>query len=141
MIRLPSGALLVGLIAGVATADDMPKGGGVVGTMRVQVEGDRLLVVTKSEGVRKLTVTDRNGGEEKERVIEVKTTSTSTEARELKHLRISGTDDKDIPLADFKERFKAEGYVVWLESPLDPTWKAKFRNDTGPMPAGSCRCP
>lgn len=115
--------------AGVATADDLPKGGGHATTARVKVEGDRLVSIERSQVVRKLVVTDRNGGEEKERVIDVTTTYTSTVSRELKNLRLTDVDDKDIPLADIKTRFKDEGYVVWLRSPLDASWKKKFRAD------------
>lgn len=113
--------------AGLVRADDPPKGGGHLVTQYVTVEGDTVVNVTTSRQVKKMELSGRGGGEPK--VVDVVVEFPYTRTRHLKDLRVTGPDDKDIPPAEFKERFKDGGWVVLLEVPLDPGWKAKFRKD------------
>lgn len=113
-------------IAAPCWAEDLPKGGGTVQMLVAKVDGDKLVTSTGNQIQRSVTVTD--GGTTK--VITVTETITTSTARELKFLKATGTDDKEVPAAEFKDRLKGGGLVVFLTAPLDATWKAKFRKGT-----------
>ncbi len=104
-------------------ADDPPKGGGTVQMLIAKVEGDKLVTSTSTQVQRAVTVTDKDGS----KAITVTETNTTSTARELKNLRVTDIEDKEVPAADFKDRLKDGGLVVFLTAPLDPTWKAKMK--------------
>lgn len=107
-------------------ADDPPKGGGTVQMLLAKIDGDKLVTSTSSTTTRPVTVTDKDGT----KTITVTETTTTSVARELKNLRATGPDDKELAAADFKEKLKSGGLVVFCTTPLDPTWKAKFKPGT-----------
>lgn len=107
-------------------ADDPPKGGGAVQMLIAKIDGDKLVTTTTTQVPRAVTITDKDGT----KTITVNETNTVSTARDLKYLKATGTDDKEIPAADFKEKLKNGGLVVFLNTPLDPTWKAKFKPGT-----------
>lgn len=113
-----------------AAADDPPKGGGNVQMLIAKVDGDKLVTSATTTLSRSVAVTEKDGGELKPKLITVTETTVTSTARELKYLKASGPDDKEIPAADFKEKMKDGGLVVFCTSPLDPTWKAKFKKGT-----------
>jgi hypothetical protein len=117
---LPLPALL--LIAAPLLADDPPKGGGTVQMLLAKVEGDKLVTSSTSQSPRTIAVGDKT--------ITVTETTTTSTARELKYLKATGIDDKEVTTAEVKERLKDTGPVVFLNAPLDPTWKAKFKKGT-----------
>ena len=117
---LPLPALL--LIAAPLLADDPPKGGGTVQMLLAKVEGDKLVTSSTSQSLRAIAVGDKT--------ITVTETTTTSTARELKYLKATGIDDKEVPTAEVKERLKDTSPVVFLNAPLDPTWKAKFKKGT-----------
>lgn len=114
------------VLAAPVPADDPPKGGGTVQMLIAKVEGDKLVTSTTSQIQRAVTVTDKDGA----KTITITETNTTSTARELKYLRATDVDDKEVPAADFKDRLKDGGLVVFLNSPLDPTWKAKMKKGT-----------
>jgi hypothetical protein len=114
------------LVAAPVWADDLPKGGGTVQMMVAKIDGDKLVTSTSSQIPKSVTVTD--GGTSK--VIAVTETITTSTARELRYRRATGTDEKGVPAAEFKDRLKDGGLVVFLNAPLDATWKAKFKKGT-----------
>lgn len=117
----------VGLSAALSfAADDPPKGGGTVQMMIARIDGDKLVTTTSSTTTRSVTVTDKDGT----KTIPVTETTTTSVARELKNLRATGPDDKEIAAAEFKDKLKDGGLVVFCATPLDPTWKAKFKPGT-----------
>ena len=118
------------LLAPAVAADDPPKGGGTVQMLLVKIDGDKLVSTTSSQLNRSVTVMEKDGSELKPKTVTVTETISTTTARELKYLKATDTDDKEIPAADFKDKLKGGGQVVWLNSPLDPTWKAKFKKGT-----------
>ena len=121
---------LAALAAPLSAADDPPKGGGTVQFLIAKVEGDKLVTTTSSQFPRAVSVSEKDGSETKTKTMTVTETTTTSTARELKYLKATGTDDKEIPAADFKDRLKDGGLVVFLNTPLDPTWKAKFKSGT-----------
>lgn len=127
-------ALLVTVILGGCTAipaaDPPAIVGGNVSMMRAKVEGDNLVITGSDENPSKLLLVDRSGGEPKEKLVEAKEIRTTRGATPLKFIRVTDTDDKEIPQEQFKERFKEEGWVAWPEAALAPEWKAKFRKGT-----------
>lgn len=114
--------LAAALIATPAFADDPPKGGGAVQMLLAKVEGDRLVTSSSNQIQRAVVVGDKT--------ITVTETVTTSTGRELKFLKATGVDDKEVPAADLKERLKDTSPVVFLSAPLDPTWKAKFKKGT-----------
>lgn len=116
----------VALLSVPLFADDPPKGGGTVQMLIAKVEGDKLITSTSSQMQRVVPVNDPNGA----KTITVTETVTTNTARELKYLRATNIEDKEIPAAEFKDRLKDGGLVVFLNAPLDPTWKAKFKKGT-----------
>jgi hypothetical protein len=110
------------LTAAPLPADDPPKGGGTVQMLLGKVEGDKLVTSSVSQIPRAVAVGDK--------MITVNETVTTSTARELKYLKATGIDDKEISAADLKERLKDTAPVVFLNSPLDATWKAKFKKNT-----------
>jgi hypothetical protein len=114
------------LVAAPVWADDLPKGGGTVQMMVAKIDGDKLVTSTSTAVPKTVSVTD--GGTSK--VFNVTETVTTSTARELKYLKATGTDDKEVPAAEFKDRLKDGGLVVFLNAPLDATWKAKFKKGT-----------
>lgn len=114
------------LLAAPVWADDLPKGGGTVQMMIAKIDGDKLVTSTSTAVPKTVSVTD--GGTSK--VFNVTETVTTSTARELKYLKATGTDDKEVPAAEFKDRLKDGGLVVFLNAPLDATWKAKFKKGT-----------
>ncbi len=107
-------------------ADDPPKGGGTVQMLIAKIDGDALVTSSSVQQQRAVSVTDKDGT----KTITVTETITTSTARELKFLKATGPDDKEVPAADLKERLKDGGLVVFLNAPLDPTWKAKFKKGT-----------
>jgi hypothetical protein len=114
------------LFAAPVMAEDLPKGGGTVQMLIAKVDGDNLVTSTSTQMQRTVSVT--SGGETK--AFNVTETVTTSTARQLKYLKATGTDDKEVPAAEFKDRLKDGGLVVFLNAPLDPTWKAKFKKGT-----------
>lgn len=119
-------AAAVLLFAAPAGADDPPKGGGTVQMLLAKIEGDSLVTSSSVQRPVAVSVTDKDGT----KTITVTETITTSTSRELKYLKATGPDDKEIPAADLKERLKGGGLVVFLNAPLDPTWKAKFKKGT-----------
>mgnify|MGYP000926765699 CR=1 FL=1 len=116
----------VALLALPVLADDPPKGGGTVQMLIAKVEGDQLVTSTTSQFPRTVTVAGKDGPT----TITVTETNTTSIARELKFLKFTDAEDKEVTSADAKERLKGGGLVVFLTSPLDPTWKAKMKKGT-----------
>lgn len=127
-MRLLLAAITAGVALAPALADDLPKGGGTIQMLIAKVEGDKLVTSTSSETPRTVTVTSKDGSETK--TITVTETTTTTVARDLKYLRASGPDGKEVPAAEWKDRLKGGGLVVFLTGSLDPSWKAKFKKGT-----------
>lgn len=125
-MRTLSSLAAVALFALPAVADDPPKGGGTVQMLIAKVEGDKLVTSTTSQVQRAVTVTDKDGA----KTITITETNTTSTARDLKYLKATDVDDKEVSAADFKDRLKDGGLVVFLNSPLDPTWKAKMKKGT-----------
>ncbi len=121
---LAAAAVLLALPA--LAADDPPKGGGTVQMLIAKVDGDNLVTTSSSTLPRSVTVKD---GDQQKTITVTETNSTST-GRPLKNIRATDTEDKEIPAADFKDKMKSGGLVVWMNSPLDATWKAKFKRGT-----------
>jgi hypothetical protein len=119
-------AAVLALFAAPAFADDPPKGGGLVQMLLAKVEGDALVTSSSVQQPRAVTVTDKDGT----KTITVTETITTSTSRELKFLKATGPDDKEVPPADLKERLRGGGLVVFLNAPLDPSWKAKFKKGT-----------
>lgn len=121
-------ALLVSAVAFVmpVVADEPPKGGGTVQMLIAKIEGDKLVTSNTSQQQRMVTVQEKEGP----KAITITETITTSTARELKYLKATGTDDKEVPVGEFKDRLKDGGLVVFLNAPLDPTWKAKFKKGT-----------
>lgn len=118
---------VVGLTATLSfAADDPPKGGGTVQMLIAKIDGDKLVTSTSSTVTRSVTVSDKDGT----KTIPVTETTTTSTARELKNLRATGPDDKEVAAADLKDKLKDGGLVVFCTTPLDPTWKAKFKPNT-----------
>ncbi len=111
------------LCAAPVFAADPPKGGGTVQMLIAKVEGDKLVTSTSTQIQRAVTVTDKDGA----KAITVTETNTTSTARDLKNLRVTDLEDKEVSAADFKDRMKDGGLVVFLNAPLDPTWKAKMK--------------
>lgn len=116
----------VTLMSAPLLADDPPKGGGTVQMLIAKIEGDKLITSTSSQMQRSVAVNDPNGA----KTITVTETVTTSTARDLKYLKATNIEDKEIPAAEFKDRLKDGGLVVFLNAPLDPTWKAKFKKGT-----------
>lgn len=119
-------AVIALFAAPAPAADDPPKGGGMVQMLIAKIDGDTLVTSTSVQQQRSVAVTDKDGT----KTITVTETITTSTARELKFLKATDQDDKEIPAADLKERLKGGGLVVFLNTPLDPTWKAKFKRGT-----------
>lgn len=113
-------------IGGMALAD-APKPGGQVQMMIAKIDGDKFVTSTTSEQMRTVTVTDADGVTKTLQVKELVTTTTTTE---LKILKATNTDGKEIPTADLKSRLKDGGPVVFLGGPLDAEWRKKFKGST-----------
>lgn len=124
-MRLTIAVLAAGvLLAPAFAADDPPKGGGAAQMLLAKIDGD-LLVTTTTNPPLPRTIAVADG-----KTITVTETITTSTARELKYLRFSGPDDKEVPLADAKDRLKSRPDVVFTVTPLDPSWKAKFKAGT-----------
>lgn len=124
---VPAIALLV-LAALVARADDPPKSGGQVQMLLAKIDGDKLVTTSTSQLTRSVTVRERGGDGMK--TIQVTETNTTTLSRELKLLRATDTNDKDISTDDLKAKLKETTPVVFLTTPLDLDWKKKFKSGT-----------
>ncbi len=122
-MRLLFSAAVALLSACAVRADDPPKGGGTVQMLIAKVEGDKLVTSTTSQVQRQVTVTDKEGA----KTITITETNVTSTARDLKYLKATDIDDKEVSAADFKDRLKDGGLVVFLNTPLDPTWKAKMK--------------
>ncbi|MCU0703461.1 MAG: hypothetical protein MUF18_05735 [Fimbriiglobus sp.] len=114
--------LLAVLLAFPVVAADPPKGGGSVQMIVAKIEGERFMTSTTVSQPRVVPTGDRS--------ITVTETTTTTVARELKYLKATDPDDKEIPADELKSRLKEPSPVVFLNTPLDPTWKAKFKRGT-----------
>jgi len=125
MSRSLAALLAVALVTPV-WADDPPKGGGTVQMLIAKVEGDKLVTSTSNPVTRSVTVSDKEGP----KAITVTEMIITSTARDLKYLKATGIDDKEVPTAEVKDRLKDGGLVVFLNSPLDATWKAKFKKGT-----------
>lgn len=125
MARLLFAAVAL-VAAPLFAADDPPKGGGTVQMLIAKIDGDKLVTSVSTQQQRAVTVNDPAGP----KTITVTETVTTSTARELKFLKATGTDDKEVPAADFKSQLKDGGLVVFLNAPLDATWKAKFKKGT-----------
>ena len=115
------------LLAGGLAPADPPKPGGQVQMMIAKIDGDKFVTSTTNEHTRGVTVTDADGGT---KTIQVKEMVTTTTARELKVLKATNTDGKEIPAGDLKSRLKDGGLVVFLSGPLDAEWRKKFKGNT-----------
>lgn len=124
-MRLTIAVLAAGvLLAPAFAADDPPKGGGTAQMLLAKIDGDQLVTTSSNPPLaRTLVVADG-------KTITVTETTTTSTTRELKYLRFSGPDDKEVPLADAKDRLKSRPDVVFTATPLDPSWKAKFKAGT-----------
>jgi hypothetical protein len=118
--------LAVLLLAAPLVAADPPKGGGTVQMLIARIDGDKLVTSATTQIPRAVAVSDPAGPKS----ITVTETVTTSTARELKYLKATGTDDKEVPAAEFKAQLKDGGLVVFLTAPLDPSWKAKFKKGT-----------
>jgi hypothetical protein len=107
-----------------APAAEPSKGGGSVQMLLAKIEGDKLTTTTTTPITRTVVATDKDGGT---RTIQVKETTTTVTARDLKALRFSGPDGKEIPADDVKAKLRDGGPVVFLSGPLDADWRTKFK--------------
>ncbi len=118
-------ALLAVVFALPALAADPPKPGGVVQMLVARIDGDKLTSSTSSTIQKAVTVTDKDGNP---KTIQVTETITTTTARELKTLKATDTDDKEVSAADLKARLKDGGLVVFLDGPLPAEWRKRFKS-------------
>jgi hypothetical protein len=118
-------ACLAALIALPAFAADPPKPGGQVQMLVARIDGDKLLSSTSQAIQKTVNVTDKDGNPKAVQVTEVVTT---TVARELKTLKASDTDGKEVAAADLKSRLKDGGLVVFLDGPLPDEWRKRFKS-------------
>jgi hypothetical protein len=90
-----------------------------------KIDGDKLTSTAVNTVTRTVVVTDQDGGT---KTIPVTETHTTTTARDLKMLRATDADGKEIPAADLKARLKDGGLVAFLSGPLDADWRKKFKS-------------
>ena len=125
---LPFLALAVG---GFACADDeLPKGGGNIQMVLAKIEGDQFIVTTETKQTRRVIVAEKDGDEIKTKTIDVTETISNSVSRDLKNLKATGPDDKEMTVEEFKAHFKGGSTGVFLTAPLDPSWKKKFKRGT-----------
>lgn len=113
------------LTFGGVWAADPPKPGGTVQMLVAKVEGDRLVSSTSSQQSRTVSVTDKDGNP---KTVQVMETVTTTTARELKLLKATDADEKEVSAADLKARLKDGGLVVFLDGPLPAEWRKRFKS-------------
>ena len=118
-------AFLAALFAWPAVAADPPKPGGTVQMLVARIDGDKLVSSTSSPQTRTVSVTDKDGNP---KTIQVLETVTITTARELKLLKATDVDDKEVSAADLKARLKDGGLVVFLDGPLPAEWRKRFKS-------------
>ena len=124
MFRSALLAVAAGLIAVPLTAAEPSKGGGAVQMLIAKVDGDKLTTTATNTYTRSVIVTDADGGT---KTIQVKEETSTTTARELKALRFTGSDGKEIPADEVRAKLKDGGPVVFLSAPLDADWRKKFK--------------
>ena len=122
--------LALAFASGAYAEDELPKGGGSVQMVLAKIEGEQFIVTTETKQTRKVVVAEKDGDEIKTKTIDVTETISNSVARDLKVLKASGPDDKPLTLDEFKAHFKGGGTGVFLTSPLDPSWKKKFKRGT-----------
>lgn len=121
-------AVAVALGGGLAgSAAEPSRGGGQIQMLIARVDGDKLTTSDVRTQTRPVTVTDKDGGTKSVQVTE---TVTTTVGRDLKMLRASGPDGKEISAADLKSKLGDGGPVVLLTGPLDADWRKKFKAGT-----------
>jgi hypothetical protein len=109
----------------LASAAEPTKPSGRIEMLIATIDGDKLTSTAVSPVTKSVTFIDKDGNT---KAISVTETITTTTARELKFLKATDTDGKEIPVADLKTRLKNGGLVVFLTGPLDPDWRKKFKS-------------
>lgn len=121
---MPRAVFLAALFALPAVAADPPKPGGTVQMLVARIDGDKLVSSTSAQVPRTIHLTDKDGNP---KTIQVLETVTTTTAREIKNLKATDTDGKEVSAADLKTRLKDGGPVVFLDAPLPVEWRKRFK--------------
>jgi hypothetical protein len=118
-------AVLLAAVFALPAAADPPKPGGVVQMLVAKIDGDKLVSSTSAQSPRTVNATDKDGNP---KTIQVMETVTITTARELKLLKATDADGKEVSASDLKARLKDGGLVVFLDGPLPAEWRKRFKS-------------
>lgn len=100
--------------------------GGPFSMMLAKIEGDKLLSQTSSTISKNVLVAATDGTTKS---LLVKEEITTTTARDLKLIRATSNDDKEIAPADLAKMLRDTSPVFFLHKPLSAELKAKFKQN------------
>jgi hypothetical protein len=115
---------LILLLAVTTLCHSADMDGGPFSMLLVKIDGEKLVSQTTTTITKNVVVAGPDGTTKN---IPVKEDLTTTTSRDLKLIRATGNDDKDIATADLAKMLKDTTPVFFLQKPMSADLKAKFK--------------